>query len=54
MLTLALDRIWRSTLILSFVSCYIMWGKYWSISIPAPINPILVLVCEGWNKTESS
>ena len=31
------DRIWRSTLILSFASCYLMWGSYTAPSSPLPL-----------------
>lgn len=32
MLTKTTYRVWRSTLVLSFASCYIMWGKLLCLS----------------------
>ena len=34
-------RVWRSTLILSIASCYLMWGKF-DLALCYPLFPIFV------------
>ena len=45
-LTLCLEySVWRSTLILSFASCYIMWG---TSMFPPPLFTCLFFGIQGW------
>lgn len=46
-------RLWRSTLILAFVSCYLMWGMFsLSFSIGSILGLGIVVLWVGENENE--